>query len=133
MGSAFHHDEAVRQAALARLQAAAQAGRLQGGHVAWTVDKCSVVGAMTGTDVHPAGAFADAWFLLAGAVFVVVAWRLRETARVTLQAAMRTFGGFGSEFGRSDGEGRGVMGLRQEATMVVMTLASMIFLRYSSS
>src|SRR5690554_1380633 len=58
---------------------------------------------------------------------------LRETARVTLQAAIRTLGGFGSEFGRSDGDGRGVMGLRQEVTMVVMTLASMIFLRYSSS
>jgi hypothetical protein len=54
MGSAFQHDEAVRQAALARLQAAAQAGRLQGGHVAWTADKCSVVGALIGTDALPA-------------------------------------------------------------------------------
>jgi hypothetical protein len=50
MGSAFHHDEAVRQAALARLQAAAQSGRLQGGHVAWSENTCSVIGALTGTD-----------------------------------------------------------------------------------
>lgn len=39
-------------------------------------------GAVTGADVLPVSTLVDAWFTLAGAVFVVVAWRLRETARV---------------------------------------------------
>ncbi|MHA3701279.1 hypothetical protein ACXR2U_03780 [Jatrophihabitans sp. YIM 134969] len=41
-----------------------------------------VTDAMSGGDVAPVGALADGWFVIAGAVFVVAAWQLRETARI---------------------------------------------------
>jgi hypothetical protein len=32
--------------------------------------------------VQPVSALVDGWFAVAGAVFVVAAWQLRETARI---------------------------------------------------
>ncbi len=41
-----------------------------------------LTGAITGDAVHPVSALVDGWFTVAGALFVVVALRLRETAWV---------------------------------------------------
>jgi hypothetical protein len=82
MTTAFHNDAAVRQDALARLAAVADAGRLQAGHVAWSENKCSAVGALTGSDDlarWEAQLGLPAWFAL---VFEAAAAGARDAAGV---------------------------------------------------